>query len=83
MRWYDLGPFRILQRPLVGNPFWSAFHIYRAGVLLGKLVSVPSLADCEHVERWGTRYADSAPTKVLSYKLRGASKPRTPPSAES
>ena len=75
-RWYSLGPYQILQHPLVGNPYWSSFWIYRNGALLGKLLSVPSLADCEHVERWGERYADSAPIEKRSYRLRGTDKRR-------
>ena len=80
-RWFDLGPYKILQHPLTSNPYWSCFWIYRAGKLLGKLLSVPSLADCEHVERWGEHYAEPADTKRISYRLRGAVKRRAVPAS--
>lgn len=53
-RWINLGPFRILQQPLPGNPAWATHWIYLAGKLIGKLLSVPSLTDCE----WLARQAD-------------------------
>lgn len=70
-RWYALGPYRILQHPLATNPAWSSYWIYRGDRLLGKLVSVPNLADCEHVERWGEHY-DAQPHEEKPRRLRGA-----------
>jgi len=51
--WFDLGPFRILVRPCPTNPAWRTHWIYRGNKLISKSLSVPSLADCEHLEKWG------------------------------
>lgn len=48
-RWYDLGRFRILAKPLETNPAWTTHHIYLGERCIGKQLSVPSLDDCEQL----------------------------------
>lgn len=72
-RWYDEGPFRILQHPLHGNPYWATHWIYRTGRLIGKLLSVPSLADCELLERQAPPIPSYERPKAA---LRGVAKQR-------
>lgn len=48
-RWFSLGRFRILAKPLETNPAWTTHHIYLKGEFIGKQLSVPSLEDCEYL----------------------------------
>lgn len=76
-RWLELGPYRVLAKPLHTNPAWLTHWIYRAGILIGKSLSVPSLSDCEHLERWGDQYATADQShKLKPLALRGAIKER-------
>ncbi len=73
--WYELGPFRILVRPCPTNPVWRTHWIYRGNKLISKSLSVPSLADCEHLEKWGDNgYATESHER--KHVLRGAVKIR-------
>lgn len=72
-RWYAEGPYKILQQPLYGNPYWATHWIYRAGHLIGKLLSVPSLTDCEHMERQCVQARSFQRPKAA---LRGVAKQR-------
>jgi len=46
-RWYDLGRYQILAKPLDTNPYWTTHHIYLRGECIGKQLSVPCLSDCD------------------------------------
>lgn len=67
---YDLGPYRIVAKPCPTNPAWRTHWIYRGDRLISKSLSVPSLADCEHLDKWGDQYASDSHTPT--HTLRGA-----------
>lgn len=45
-RWYELGRYRILARPLETNPYWTTHRIYIGEDLVGRQLSIPSESDC-------------------------------------
>lgn len=78
-RWLEIGAYRVLQQPLRGNPYWATHWIYRAGKLIGRLFSMPSLTDCEWMERQAKtpetyRWAENGEEKRA--RLRGVAKTR-------
>lgn len=50
-RWFVLGQYRVLQRPLASAPHLALYLVHKANALMGKMLSCPSLTDCEYLER--------------------------------
>jgi hypothetical protein len=77
-RWYQLGRFEILAKPLDGNPYWTTHHIYLRGKLIGRQLSVPCVSDCEWYAA-GAVYAASSYQGPRGYNKtprRGPGRPR-------
>lgn len=78
-RWYALGRFQIMAKPLETNPYWQTHHIYLKGECIGKQLSVPSEADCEwHATQHGGRIAArSIPVDTYAiHRKAGPGRPR-------
>lgn len=74
-RWYALGRFQILAKPLDTNPYWMTHHIYLKGRLVGRQLSVPCESDCE----WYVRAHVASPERPKarwSIRRAGPGRPR-------
>lgn len=71
----ELGRFRIVVRIRLDNPAFPQYLVYVGPNLIGKQFSVPTLSDCEWLERQRTEeivYAtSSARLREYSIKRRG------------
>lgn len=86
-KWYSLGRFRILAKPLELNPHWVTHHIYFKGKLVGKQLSVPTLSDCEWHEAIAGRDENYTPqpyidtSRYVGHRRAGRGRPRKDVSA--
>lgn len=75
---YPLGRFMVIAKPLEQNPFWQTHWVYLRGALIGKQLSVPSIADCCWHERNHGQYATAAQSFQHFKKYGKAYKVRKP-----
>lgn len=79
-RWYKLGRYQILAKPLDTNPYWTTHHIYLRGECIGRQLSVPCETDCDWYAA-GARYAHESyvpqpPSKFNCGRRPGHGRPR-------
>lgn len=53
---FDIGPFKVHQRPRFDNPAFAVYIVMRGAQLIGKSFSRPDLGCCQWLER--TNYAE-------------------------
>lgn len=78
-RWFDLGPYHVLARPLPTNESWTTHRIFRGDKFIGSQLSVPTLDDCRCIERRARYEARIEREKDLRPPLpirRGPGRPR-------
>jgi len=82
--WYDLGKYRVLATGLHLNPYFTTHHIYLAGKLIGRQLSVPTADDCRWYEKSGGTYArpDQNFKVIFGYTNQHRSRRGRPSNAE-
>lgn len=73
-RAWDVGPYRVQQRPRFDNPAFAVYIVSRGERLIGKSFSLPDLGCCEWLERHGGLYADASAgrsRKMIAHAARG------------
>lgn len=72
-RSFEVGPYKVQQQPRFDNPYWPVYLVTRGDRLIGKSFSIPTLSDCEWLERqvYAEPKKDDWPPK-----LRGLAKER-------
>ena len=69
-RAWNVGPYRVQQRPRFDNPAFAVYVVMRGDVLIGKTFSIPSLSDCEWLDRHNGAYAPKSRPR-LGYSAAG------------
>ena len=65
---WSIGPYRVQQRPRFDNPAWAVYVVMRGEDLIGKTFSIPSLSDCQWLERNGGEYSKTTrPSRRYSH----------------
>jgi len=69
-RVYQLGRFTIRQQPMFDNPSFAHYLVFLDGCLVGKQFSVPSISDCEILERQSRPRNDEKKPDYYGYTAR-------------
>lgn len=64
---FDLGPFKIHQRPRFDNPAFAVYLVFRGERLIGKSFSRPDQSCCEWLERTNGVYAEPSEHSKTEY----------------
>lgn len=74
---FDLGPFKIHQRPRFDNRAFAVYIVLRGTKMIGKSFSRPDLACCEWLERTnGAAYASQSDHAKADYGFTADTKRR-------
>ena len=57
---FDIGPFKVHQRPRFDNPAFAVYIVMLGTMLIGKSFSRPDLSCCEWLQRTNGVYASSS-----------------------
>lgn len=73
---FDLGPFKIHQRPRFDNPAFAVYLVFRGARLIGKSFSRPDRGCCEWLERTNGVYAERSEHAKTEYGYTALTKRR-------